>query len=395
MVASEEVAGTYNLLHRYIFDRREDLRLPTLFLMNVRGEIVKVYHEPIAAKVVEDIPRIEVSAAERLTRALPFPGRLFSSPAERSYFQYGLELSEQGFDAPALVVFEGVAKRDPSALTFYNLGTLYMKRQPAKARAAFEHALRLKPDYAEADNSLGALLAESGDIPGAIERFRAALEAKPDFPDALNNLGFALFQTGRADEAYGLYQKALALQPDFPEALNNVGIFFGRQSDLDRAQKYFQEAVDKRKGYGEAATNLALVLSARGEMEKAIAVLQRLLGENAEFEMAYVALSKSISRRAAARMASGCSSSSCSGTPLIRSGSRCSVRFDPEGDGPRRSRRRNRSSWPCCNRRFGAARPGGLGQTRLGNLGGSWRCDGLSCPAPPSTSSILCRPAPG
>ena len=87
MVASEEVAGTYNLLHRYIFDRREDLRLPTLFLMNVQGEIVKVYHEPIAAKVVEDIPRIEVSAAERLTRALPFPGRLFSSPAERSYFQ--------------------------------------------------------------------------------------------------------------------------------------------------------------------------------------------------------------------------------------------------------------------------------------------------------------------
>ena len=50
--------------------------------------------------------------------------------------------------------------------------------------------------------------------------------------------------------------------------------------------------MDKRKGYGEAATNLALVLSARGEMEKAIAVLQRLLGENAEFEMAYVALSK-------------------------------------------------------------------------------------------------------
>jgi Tfp pilus assembly protein PilF/peroxiredoxin len=291
MVASEEMAGTYNMLHRYLFDRREDLRLPTLLLVNGQAEIVKVYHEPTAAKVVEDVRRIEVSAAGRLTRALPFPGRLFSSPGERSYFQYGLELSEQGFDAPALVVFERVAKVDPSALTFHNLGTLYMKAgQVAKARAAFEQALRLKPDYAEASNSLGALLAQSGEIPGAIEHFRAAIQAKPDFADALNNLGFALFQTGQLDEAHALYQKALALRPDFPEALNNLGIFLGRQGDLARAQEHFQKAVDKRKGYGEAATNLALVLTARGEPEKAIAVLQQLLQENPQFEMGYVTL---------------------------------------------------------------------------------------------------------
>ena len=44
-IADKEVAGTYSLLHRYLFDRREDLRLPTLFLINGRGEIVRVYHE--------------------------------------------------------------------------------------------------------------------------------------------------------------------------------------------------------------------------------------------------------------------------------------------------------------------------------------------------------------
>ena len=284
------MAGTYAIVSRYLFDRREDLRLPTAFLLNGQGEIVKVYREGItAAQIAQDASKIEAAPAERLARAVPFAGTFYSSPAERNYFQYGLDLSEQGFDGPALGVFERVARLDPSAITFYNLGTLYMKRgQPVVAKGAFERALEMKPDYADAS----ALLAQSGDVPAAIERFRAALQNRPDFPDALNNLGFALFQTGQPDEAYALYEKALKLQPGFPEALNNLGIFFGRRGDLETAQRYFQQAVDKRPGYGEAGNNLALVLAARGDPDGAVAVLQRLLHEEPAFEMTYVTLAR-------------------------------------------------------------------------------------------------------
>jgi Tfp pilus assembly protein PilF/peroxiredoxin len=294
LVASEEVAGTYSILHRYLFDRREDLRLPTVFLVSAAGEVVKVYREPVlASRILEDVPRIAASPAQRLARAVPFAGTFYSSPGERNEFQYGLELSEQGFDAPAVAVFERVAKLDPTAITLYNLGTLYMKRgNPLGARAAFERALEMQPEYADASNTLGALLAQSGEVPAAIERFRAALQARSDFPDALNNLGFALSQTGQPAQALELYQKALALQPGFPEALNNVGIFFGRQGDLDQARAYFQQAVAQRPGYGEAANNLALVLGAQGDAERAIAVLQRSLAESPAFEMTYVTLSR-------------------------------------------------------------------------------------------------------
>ena len=104
--------------------------------------------------------------------------------------------------------------------------------RPSDAKAAFEHALVLDPNYADARNTLGALLAQSGDLPGAVAHFRSAIEAHELYPDAMNNLGYALFQMGQRQEAYDLYQRALALRPDFPEALNNVGIFFGQQRDL-------------------------------------------------------------------------------------------------------------------------------------------------------------------
>jgi Tfp pilus assembly protein PilF/peroxiredoxin len=294
MMAGEVVAGTYAILHRYLFDRREDLRLPAAFLINGQGAIVKVYRDRIVpSQILDDVPKIEVSPAERLARAVPFAGTFHSRPGQRSYFQYGLELSEHGFDASALAAFERVAKVDPSALVFYNLGTLYMKGgEPTSARAAYERALELQPDYADASNSLGALLAQSGEVPAAIERFRAAIRARPDFADALNNLGFALFQTGEPAQAYELYQKALALKPDFPEALNNVGIYFGRQGDLEAAQRFFQQALEKRAGYDEAANNLALVLAARGDHAGAIAVLRRALGLSPGFERSYVTLAR-------------------------------------------------------------------------------------------------------
>jgi Tfp pilus assembly protein PilF len=296
-----EVVGTYNVVHRYLFDRRENMPLPTAFLINAAGEIVKVYHggdaiapATLAAAIATDIASIEPKdAAARLSRALPFPGVFATPPADRSYFQYGLELSEQGYDAPALAAFERVVKSDPSAIAFYNLGTLDLRlgRQPA-AKTAFERALAASPDYAAAHTSLGALLAQEGDAPGAITHFRRALATKPDDADAMNNLGYVLFQIGQRSEALTLYQRALQIRPDFPEALNNLGIFYGQQRDLAQAETYFKQAVAHRPTYGEATNNLALVLAARGDVPSAIALLERFLTNNPDFKPASVTLTR-------------------------------------------------------------------------------------------------------
>src|SRR4029077_8893249 len=87
---SDELAGVYNILYRYLFDRHRDLTLPTSFLINVSGEIVKVYQGPVNPEHVErDFQHIPQTAAARLAKALPFPGVIDTLEFQRNYLNYG------------------------------------------------------------------------------------------------------------------------------------------------------------------------------------------------------------------------------------------------------------------------------------------------------------------
>ena len=294
VVATPEMGLSYAIVNRHLFMNRQDMRLPTTLLLDQAGQIVKAYRDdPDIPLILRDVAAIEATPAERLSRAVPFPGTFYSPPPLRNYLPYGRELLDQGLERAAVEAFERAAQANPTPSTLYRLGTLLSKSGEAlRARAAFERALALQPDLAEANNDLGAILAQQGDLPAAIERFRVALASAPDYPDALNNLGYALLLSGNNDEARGLYEKAIALQPDFPEALNNLGLLYGRGGDMERAERNFRAALSRRANYGEAANNLALVLVSKGQMDAAVKLLEGFLEKTPQYQDAYVTLAK-------------------------------------------------------------------------------------------------------
>ncbi len=294
VMATPEVSLSYAILNRHLFMNRQDLQLPTWLLLDGSGNVVKVYRERVdGGQIVKDASAIDVSPIERLARAVPFRGAFYSGLPLRNYLPYGRELLDDGLERAAVIAFERAAQANPGASTLYRLGTLLARSGEAvRARAAFERALALQPDLAEANNDLGALLARSGNLDEAIGRFRAALASTPEYPDALNNLGYALLLTGHDAEARALYEQALALQPDFPEALNNLGLLYGRAGDMDRAERYFRDALGRRPDYGEAVNNLALVFVARRQPDTAVTLLQGVLTRTPEYEAAYVTLAK-------------------------------------------------------------------------------------------------------
>ena len=176
VTATREIALNYAILSRHLFMNRQDLRIPTAFLLDAAGSVVKAYRDRLdVSAILRDAERIDATPAERLARALPFPGTLYGAVPVRNYLPYGRELLDQGLETAALVAYERAARVSPSAFTFYRLGTLLARRGNAReAGAAFERALALQPDLAEASNDLGTLLAQTGQLDAAIERFQTS-----------------------------------------------------------------------------------------------------------------------------------------------------------------------------------------------------------------------------
>ena len=137
LVASQDVAGVYNIVYRYLFDRRRDLALPTSFLIDADGMIVKIYQGPTSPdRLLTDLKSVPRSPADRIRKGLPLAGTLYQDTFQRNDFTYGVAFFQHGYLDHAEASFKQVIAAkpdDPEA--HYNLGTLYLRRN-ALARCA-------------------------------------------------------------------------------------------------------------------------------------------------------------------------------------------------------------------------------------------------------------------
>ena len=62
---------------------------------------------------------------------------------------------------------------------------------------------------------MGVALKEQGKLDEAIEAYNKALSIKPDYAEAHNNMGVALKEQGKLDEAIEAYNKAPSIKPDY------------------------------------------------------------------------------------------------------------------------------------------------------------------------------------
>ncbi|MGA2139448.1 MAG: tetratricopeptide repeat protein [Verrucomicrobiia bacterium] len=120
----------------------------------------------------------------------------------------------------------------------------------------YEHALRLKPDYADAHYNLGTVLEQAGRFQDAIGHFEQALRIKPDYATAHNNLGIALRQLDRIQEAIGHFEQALRIKPDFATAHYNLGVALEQMGKVREAITHYEHAERINPDFTEARTAL-------------------------------------------------------------------------------------------------------------------------------------------
>lgn len=124
----------------------------------------------------------------------------------------------------------------------------------------YKKVLKLKPNYEKAYFNLGSLQQELGRFKEAEENLNKAIELKPDFFQAYMNLGSVLKNLYKFNEAENIYKKAIELRPNYEKAYNNLGIVQVDNVKLKEAEENFRKAINLNLNIKESYINLDLVL---------------------------------------------------------------------------------------------------------------------------------------
>ncbi len=162
------------------------------------------------------------------------------------------------------------------------------------AERMYRKAIEIKPDYADAYQSLGVVLAAQGKVDEAIAHYQMALMIKPDYANAYYNLGVVLASRGQADDAIAHYRKALEINPDYAMAHYNLGAALASRRQVGEAIAHYRKAVEIKPDYEAAHNNLGVVLASRVQLDEAIAHLQKVLEINPESEAAHYNLGNAL-----------------------------------------------------------------------------------------------------
>jgi tetratricopeptide (TPR) repeat protein len=154
---------------------------------------------------------------ERYEEALIYLEQVVTSSEEilhvyQSRMLLGYIYSVTGRYGLARFEFEKVLEMGFESVMIYSaLGFVaYSKRRIDESIAYFEKGVEMDGDNANALNSLGYTLAESGkEVERAVELCRRAVKKQPDYPAYLDSLGWALYRKGELDEARNCLRRAL------------------------------------------------------------------------------------------------------------------------------------------------------------------------------------------
>jgi len=103
-----------------------------------------------------------------------------------------------------------------------------------EAAKAFQAAIKLKRDYAEAYYHLGDAFCELGEVKKAIDAYKQAIHYQPDFALAYNGLGTA-YGTSEYNKSIEAYQQSIRLDPKAPLTHYNLGVAYSHREKKESA----------------------------------------------------------------------------------------------------------------------------------------------------------------
>lgn len=187
---------------------------------------------------------------------------------------------------PAVCLFAAIlagcagpsADRKKEADARMRMGVTYLdQRNLPMAMQELAKASKLDPGNPEVDMTLGLVYQARGDLSKAEECLRRAIDKKPDYADARNNLGIVLAERKAWDDAIREFEAAAAnVMYTTPErAYFNLGEAYRAKGDPANSEGAYRRALRANEQYAPAYIALSAVLGGQGKWKDAESVLTR------------------------------------------------------------------------------------------------------------------------
>lgn len=156
----------------------------------------------------------------------------------------------------------------------------YFAKNFAQALAAYDEAVMLNPNYAEAYNNRGIVKYELGQYEAAISNYTMAIKLRQNFVDALNNRGNAYMAVGRLQDAAQDLQAALKLNDNNAACHNNLGSVYHLLKNFDAAIREYSRAIQINPAYAEAYYNRGAIYYGQKKYAEALADVKKSMSLN-------------------------------------------------------------------------------------------------------------------
>lgn len=158
--------------------------------------------------------------------------------------EYWFYLAQDYFNAgkykDTIEALKKVIRLDPQfakrAETHQIIGSAYLLLEEYQAAAdAFEQAIKINPDYANAHYNLGLAYKSLRKYQKAIDAYKQVIRINPDDAEAYCSLGCAYTSLEKYQEAIHSFRNAVRIKPNYADAYYNLGVVYTYLKDRDAA----------------------------------------------------------------------------------------------------------------------------------------------------------------
>jgi tetratricopeptide (TPR) repeat protein len=260
-------------------DIQKDPKKTPLYVMALVGRSISFFSSKDYDNAIKDFENaINICQKDRSLKNNPLLRTLL-------WNNKGVALTQQDKYDEAVQAYDRAVEINPQyADAWNNKGiALLLQGKYDEAVQAYDNAIEINPQFAQAWNNKGVAFTQQDKYDEALQAYDQAIDTNPQFAKAWNNKGLASYSQGKYDEAVQAYNQAIEINPQFAKAWNNKGLALLLQGKYDEAVQAFDRAIEINPQFTQAWNNKGLASYSQGKYDEAVQAYDRAIGINPQF----------------------------------------------------------------------------------------------------------------